>query len=60
MFRSDVLLINTAGHHLTSDRLMGLISTGGQTEAVRPGYDAEPGLTPQSSTLQGNLLRLTA
>ena len=34
--RSDALLINIAGHHLTSDRLTDMISTGGQTEAVRP------------------------
>jgi hypothetical protein len=35
--RSDVVLINMAVQDLTSDRLKGMISTGGQTEAVRPG-----------------------
>jgi hypothetical protein len=40
--RSDVLLINIAGHDLTSDRLMGMTPTGGQTEAVRPGYRSHP------------------
>ncbi len=43
--RSDVILINIAGKPLTSDRLKWLISTGGQTEAVRPGYGVKPGLT---------------
>ena len=53
--RSDAVLINIAGQSLTSDRLTEMTSTGGQTEAVRPGCKPKPGLTPCSSTLRGRV-----
>lgn len=41
--RSDAILIHNAGKAITSDRPAEMIPTGGQTEAVRPGYDLHPG-----------------